>query len=132
MKLFLRLLFILAVIVIAVEAAIPSQAAVVDKIKAVVNNEVITQSEIDHLLYPIYMRYKDIYNAGELDKKLGEASDEILNQLIEDRLLLSEAKKRGIQLNDSEIDRKIEELRSRFPGEGDFDKLLKEENLCQL
>ena len=72
--------------------------ALIDKIKAVVNNEVITQGEIDRILYPIYLRYKEIYQNEELNQKLEEASSEILGQLIEDRLLLSESKKQGIEV----------------------------------
>ena len=106
-----------------------TQAALIDKIKAVVNNEVITQSEIDRLLYPIYTGYHQIYNAEELKKKLEEASEDILNQLIEDRLILSEAKRLNVTVEEGEIDKKIEELKSDFPGEKGLLKTLHEQNL---
>ena len=128
MKSLVRLILILATL----SALSPHrlQAAVVDKIKAVVNNEVITQSEIDRLLYPLYLRYKDIYKGLELDEKLSEVTDEILEQLITDRLMLSEAKKEGIVISREEIDQKVKELEARFASEGGLTKMLREQNLA--
>ena len=128
MKGFTRSFLILAIL-FSISNSSQLHATVIDKIKAVVNNEVITQSEIDRLLYPIYMRYKEIYHGGELEEKLAEASNEILNQLIEDRLLSSEAKKQGIKVDEKEIDQKIENLKSRFSGENSLVKMLHEQNL---
>jgi len=127
MKGFTRLFLILTVFVISTTTN--SQATVIDKIKAVVNNEVITQSEIDRRLYPLYNQYKNIYSGKELEKKLDDAGVEILNQLIEDRLVLSEAKNQGIEATEKEIERKIDEFRKSFDGEENMLKSLGEQNL---
>lgn len=127
MKAFFTAVLLLTVIAISIPGQ--SQAALVDKIKAIVNNEVITQSEVDRLLYPIYLRYKDIYKGNKLNEKLEEASNEILDELIEDRLLLSEAKRLNIQADEEEVDDRIKQLKMRFSGEDDFNRMLSDQNL---
>ena len=123
----LKLLIILAIL-FALNPR-PADAALVDKIKAVVNNEVITQSEIDRMLYPIYDRYKDTYEGAVLEKKLTQASKEILDQLVEDRLILSEARKKNITVSEEEIDKKIEDLKANFSSEKEMLESLHQQNL---
>ncbi len=127
MKFFTRVF--LSILTLLTLISVNAEAALVDKIKAVVNNEVITQGEVDKLLYPIYLRYKDIYDGKELTEKLDEAAQEILAQLIDDRLLLSEARKQGIEVSDREIDQKIDELEARFTGDRTLSGTLREQNL---
>jgi len=102
----------------------PLYAAIVDKIVVVVNNEVITQGEIDRQLAPIFMQYRNIYKGNELIKKLEEAKQNITGQLIEERLMLSEAKKLNIEVTEKEIDAKIAEIQKRFASEDEFERAL--------
>jgi len=96
-----------------------AQARIIDKIIAVVNDEVITQSEVDRLLYPIYLQYKNIYHSEEeVLKRLDSNRVDILNQLIGDKLILGEAKKLGIVASESEVDRKIDGLKKDVEAEG--------------
>lgn len=99
----------------------PLYAAVVDKIVVVVNNEVITQGEIDRQLAPIFMQYRNIYKGNELIKKLEEAKQNIVGQLLEERLMLSEAKKLNIEVTEKEVDAKIMEIQKRFGSEDEFE-----------
>lgn len=99
-------------------------AEVIDKIAVAVNNEVITEGEISRMLAPIYEQYKTLYNGAELIKKLEEARQRIIEQLIGDRLILSEARRLNIEANEKEINARIEDARSRFASKGDFDKAL--------
>lgn len=105
------------------------QAAVVDKIVVVVNSEIITQREVDVLLMPIYAQYRSMYKGEELIQKLEEAREKILKQLIEDRLILSEAKKQNITVDQKEVDAKIEELKKHLGSDMDLDAMLDEQNL---
>ena len=45
---------------------------VVDKIVVVVNDEIITQGELDRMLLPVYKQYKGLYAGAELEEKLEE------------------------------------------------------------
>ncbi len=108
-----------------------SFARIVDKVVAVVNDEVITQSEVDRLLYPIYLQYKNIYKTEEeLYERLDDSRLEILNQLINDRLILCEAKKLEIEVGAKEIDDEIEEVKKGLHQKGmELEDLLRQQNL---
>ena len=108
-----------------------AHARIVDKVVAVVNDEIITQSEVDRLLYPIYMQYSQIYKTEEeLYKKLDEARLEILKQLINDKLILCEAKRLQIAVDEKEINEQIDFIKNDLKNKGvDFETLLNEQNL---
>jgi len=106
--LFMALICLLSVVVVA-------HAAVIDKIVVVVNSEVITQGEIDRLLGPLYQQFKTALPEDQLIKKLDEARQAIMGQLIEEKLILSEAKKQNIEIEEKEINAKVDDARKRFP-----------------
>lgn len=110
-----------------------SYARVVDKIAAVVNDEVITQSEIDRIIYPIYMQYKNVYKSEEeLYKELDKTRAAILRQLIDDRLILCEARKTGITVAEKEIDEMMASAEKDLAEKGmNLGTMLKEQNLTQ-
>ncbi len=97
-----------------------SYSEVVDKIVAVVNDEPITKSELDSLLAPIYDQYKSVYKGKEFVKKINEARTNILNQLIEDKLVAQEAKRLGVEVREDEIDARIDEIKQKFASEKEF------------
>jgi len=104
-------------------------AEVVDRIVIVVNNEIITQREVDVILLPVYAQYRNTYKGEELIRKLEEAREQILKQLIEDRLILSEAKRQNITVEEKEIDARINDIRSKVGTEADLENMLNEQNL---
>jgi peptidyl-prolyl cis-trans isomerase SurA len=106
-----------------------STAEVVDKIVVVVNNEIITQREIDVMLGPVYNQYRNMYKGEELIKMLEDARESILKQLIEDRLIFGEAKKLNITIDEKEIDAKVNEMKSRVGSDKDLESMLNEQNL---
>ncbi len=117
------------ILVFIIVSASFTYAEVVDKIAIVVNGEIITQSEIDRLLAPIYEQYKTMYQAEELVKKLEEARQRVVAQLIEDRLILTEAKKLNIEAGEAEVEARIEEAKKRFPSKEAFESTLAEQHL---
>lgn len=117
-----RLLSIISIFLLS--AAACSHAAVVDKIVIVVNNEFITQNEIDRLLGPIYQQMQSALPPDQLAKRLDEARQSIINQLIEEKLILSEAKKQNIEVEEKDVNAKIEEAKKRFPSNAVFEQAL--------
>jgi len=106
-------------------------ARIIDKIVAIVNNEVITQSEVDRVLYPIYLEYKKLYKTEEeVYKRLDKHRLDILRELINDKLILSEARRIEIEVSEKEVDERLDEVKKGLQGKGaDLDFLLKEQNL---
>jgi len=109
--------------------AATSDAEVVDRILVVVNDEVVTQGEVDKILTPVYEQYQKAYNGAEFIQMFGNARRNVLARIVHDKLLLSEAKKRKVEVEDKDVEAKIDELRHRFVNEKEFEQALLRENM---
>ncbi len=109
--------------------SVSSRALVVDKIVVVVNEEVITQGDIDRILRPLYQQNKDTLTAEDMAEKLDEARKQLLKRLVNDKLLLAEARRKEIEVEQSEIDAKLDEVKKRFPSEEEFMQAITQENI---
>ncbi|MBL7155546.1 MAG: peptidylprolyl isomerase [Candidatus Omnitrophica bacterium] len=123
-KSFFNIIFVLIFL-----GASTSSAEVVDKIIVIVNDEIVTRGELDRVLLPIYQQYKTQYSGEELAEKIDKARSNVLNRIIEDKLLLSEAKRRKIEIKDEEVEAKMDEIKKRFATEEEFKEALKEERM---
>lgn len=106
-----------------------AEKQMIDRVIAVVNNEPIVQSELDVVLRPIYEEYRSKFKGQQLIRKLDEVRQKLLNQLIEDRLVLQEAEKRGIEIEETAMDRKMEEFKKRFKSEQEMEQALASEGI---
>lgn len=81
----------------------PAGSEVIDRILATVNGEIITQSEFE--------RYKTMIFFGAAEKPSGrEADRQILENMIEHKLLIQEAKKLEIEVKDKEVDAALNDI----------------------
>lgn len=108
-------------------AAIPVTAEVIDQIVAEVNGEIITYSELKRMLEPIYAQYSKVYQGEELVRRIRKARTDALNQLIENKLIVQEAKTQGLQLNEKAIEERVRDIKTRFKSEEEFLEALKNE-----
>ncbi|MFH0839345.1 MAG: peptidylprolyl isomerase [Candidatus Omnitrophota bacterium] len=115
----------IATLIIAIMGSHSLYGAVVDGTVAVVNNEVITESELNDALNPIYEQLKATSPRDELEIHFEDARKEILQQLIEDKLILQEAKRQKVFVSSDEIKTKLSELKAKFPSEEEFEKSLR-------
>ncbi len=105
----------------------PLCAEVVDQIVAEVNGEIITYSELKRILDPIYAQYSKVYGGEDLISRVRMARTEALNQLIENKLVLQEAKAQGLEMNEDAVTERLKEIKGRFPNEETFLETLKKE-----
>ncbi|MBU1863937.1 MAG: peptidylprolyl isomerase [Candidatus Omnitrophica bacterium] len=120
-----RIIFALFIIM----ASRSAYAETVNRIVAVVNDEAITQSELDVLLVPLYKQYRSVYSGDEFVTKMNEARSNLLNQLIEDRLVAQEAKRIGVKVSEDEIEVQVEEVKKKFVSEEAFNDFLFQQNI---
>ncbi len=106
-----------------------AEKQLLDRVVAVVNNDVITQSELDMILRPLYEEYRHEFKGEELYKRLSELRIKILNQLIEDRLVFQEAEKVKIVVDQQEIQDRLKEFKSRFATEQEMEQALREQGM---
>ena len=101
-----------------------AHAETINKFVAVVNDEVITQQDVDQLLSVLYAQYSQEYKGDELLQKMEQVKKDILSQIIEDKLVLSRAKELGIKVTESEINERLDYIKKGFPSEDEFYKTL--------
>ena len=99
---------------------VPSPCFAEDKIIAIVNDEVITQKDLSDFSNFMRMELQDSYSGDELEDKVSAMKSDLLNKLIEDRLILQEAKKAKIRIDEDRIKSRMAELKKRYPAEADF------------
>jgi len=124
----IKALFISALFISGIFAG-PVYAGVVDKVIAVVNDDVITKSELDIMVFPVYKEYAAKYQGNELMEKLNDAADGLLEKLIEETLILQQAKRENVTADKSEVDERIEKIRQKFSGEGEFEGVLEQSHI---
>ena len=89
-----------SVIVLFLVGAVPSYGMTVDKVLATIDKEAVTLS--DYILYA-----KSLGITADKDR----VDERVLRKLIEEKVILLEAGKRGIETSDAEADRMLEEVR---------------------
>ena len=95
--------------------AIPSLSAgaqLVERIVAVVNDDIITLSELNTAVTPYAVGVKSRrYDAQKERKLLYTLREQVLNQLIDEKLTQQEIERAGISVSDMEIDGMIERIK---------------------
>jgi peptidyl-prolyl cis-trans isomerase C len=90
-----------------------------------VNGEDVKKEDFERMIHTIESRAGQPIPPDRRDEILRNA----LDQLVVYTLLSQEAKARGIKVEQSEIDAKMNELRQQFPDQGAYDKALKDRGM---
>ncbi len=110
----------LAALLLAICA--PASAAdgtrLTDRIVAIVNDEVITLSEVKALIHGEERRLRQTYSGADLERRLRQLEYEALTELIERRLQMQLARKRGHEATEAEVQRALQDF-SRQDVNGD-------------
>ena len=123
-----KLFFILLIFFLCL-SCLPSFARVIDKILVAVNDEIITQSDVNKILAPMYEQLRSVYSGRELEEKMAATRHNVLNKLIDTKLLLAEAKRKGVEITNEEVAKRIDEVKSSFDTEEEFVAALANENI---
>jgi len=95
-----------------------------DQVVAIVNEDVITQEELDN-----YINFLQMQMSPEDWSKYGMSELKALESLIEDRIISQEAEKRDIEIDERAVEQKINKVRSGFRSEDEFLQALKFQGL---
>jgi peptidyl-prolyl cis-trans isomerase SurA len=89
---------------------IPSSEAVVDRIVAIVNQEIITLSEVERWIDPLQ---EEIQAEDRLERReqVRGVYRKVLERLIEEKLIDQEVKRAGIKVTNKEVENALEEIR---------------------
>jgi peptidyl-prolyl cis-trans isomerase SurA len=128
-KLMKRKVFLLLIIFSLFFGSLDKAEAVIDRIVAIVNQEIITLSEVEKYAETAEkeLRSEDPIQRKEEKKQLYR---KIIDKLIEERLIEQEAKKLGIKVTSKEIEAALEEIKQRNNlTQEEFERALAKEGL---
>jgi len=103
----------MAVLVFTTSATASAASEVLDRIVAVVNEDIILLSELRERMEPYAQRIRQ--QGFDLDKErqmIYKVREEMLNRLVDEKLTDQEIKRNDIQVDDAEIDSTIERIKA--------------------
>jgi len=101
--------------------SIATQAELVDAVVATVGKEVILYSEIVSSIGSELEKIRSTSTSqSEYDRRADKLIDDTLEEAIESKILLREARKFSIEVSDDEIETQIDALRSTFNSDEEF------------
>jgi peptidyl-prolyl cis-trans isomerase SurA len=116
-----RAVVFLALIFTLSGKALPQRVEVIDGIAAIVNNDVVTISQVRDLIGARERSLREIYKGAELENKLKEMRLSAIKDLIDRQLILQEFKKlqeKGATIPDYIVDDRIQAIiRQEFGGD---------------
>lgn len=98
---------------------------------AKVNGQVISTKELDEAYYSNVNFYQQ-YQGGQLSRMdADQVRFETLQQLINQKLLLQQARKNHIKVANKDIDAEIKKIKEGFPSDAEYRARLKESNITE-
>ncbi|MBW2056081.1 MAG: peptidyl-prolyl cis-trans isomerase [Deltaproteobacteria bacterium] len=108
----------------------PGRAEIVDRIVAIVNDDIITLSELERFRRSFFPRIPKGGDPLNVRFNLEDARRRALDDLIEEKLIEQEAKRRGIQVSKSRVKEALESFRrQRGLTKSQFEAALRAEGL---
>lgn len=92
------------------QRALSAQTEVVDKIVALVNSSVITQSDVKEAIEQYEKELASVKDSALRKKMKEEYNNDVINKLINEKLFRSELEKQKITITDEDIDQSIKRL----------------------
>jgi peptidyl-prolyl cis-trans isomerase SurA len=104
---------------------------VLDRVVAVVNDEAVTLSEIQEEGQPVVRKIFQDFVGTERERRLEQVQQQVLNDLIDRRLMYQLAKREGMLPSTAEVNGAIEELKrnNKAADDAQFRAMLKAEGL---
>ena len=102
-----------------------------DKIVAVVNKDIITQKDLNDFINFMRVQLSTQYQGKQLESKIQSMKLDLLDKLIEDRLILQEAKKDNIGIDPDRIKAKINEIKKHYGSDTEFQNAIAKQGLVQ-
>jgi peptidyl-prolyl cis-trans isomerase SurA len=112
-------------------ASVARAAEVVERILAVVNDEIVTEQDLEIVMAPVIAQYRTMYAGGEYEEKAKQARQEFLSKVIDDKLILSEAKRKQVIVKDEEVDAMLADVRNKFSSREAFLATIEEQGMTE-
>lgn len=115
----------LLVIVALAMAALVVTGCQESDVAAKVNGEVITNAELDKQLEQLKKQYPQMFTGADGEGRMLDFKQRLLDNLINQKLVEQAAKEKDIKITDADVDKQIEQLKSGFKDDAQFEQALK-------
>jgi peptidyl-prolyl cis-trans isomerase SurA len=103
-----------------------------EKIEARVNEAILTTSELNRTLEPLYRQYEATLRGAELDFRKKQTREAAVRGWIENQLILQEVQSlEGFRVDQMEVERMLEEEKKRFAAPDEFEQALDQEGITE-
>lgn len=129
-----KLLLVIAAIVVVAAAGVGAWALTTGAkrgtaVAAKVNGDVIYWSQVDAEVSRAAAQFGVDPASKEFEKQRAEITKSVIEQLIAQRLIMQEARRRSFVAADKDVDAQLAAIRQRFPSESEFNAALARNNL---
>lgn len=116
-----KILLLIGLLLIAFMLPFPVHAKIVERVIAVVNDDIITQSELDFILFN---RERELVQMFKLDRqqakeRLQQEKHKLLDEMIRRHLLIQEARKKKLDISEDELNETINRIKKQQNIESD-------------
>ena len=113
---------VMIIVSLLIMASFPMNAyALKDAIIAIVNDEVITLKDLKENLRTIYIQLiSQSVSQEEIETTLKEYEEKGLKKLIQAKLMISEADRQGLEIREKAVDKRMDDIKSKYPSEKFF------------
>ncbi len=119
-------------LVLALALALLAGAGCTDKDTAAkVNGEKIPLSELDKQVAQLKKQYPDMFNGADGEGRLLDFKQRLLDNMINQKLVEQAAEDKGIKIAEGDIDKQIQQLKSGFQDEEQFQSALKSAGMTE-
>lgn len=102
-----------------------------DKVVAVVNNDIITQKDLNDFLNYMRLQYSREIKGKALEEKVEAMRLDLLQRLIDDRIILAQAKIEKMEIDSGRVKDKVNEIRRRYQSDSEMDSDLAKQGLVR-
>ena len=106
----MKRLFHAGTVATALLAQVALAAEILDGVAAVVNDRIITYSEVREYVAPVIQQLRRNYSGQDLIDKVRAAQKDALNNLIERALIIQEFKEKGYSFPDTVVEQELNEV----------------------
>ncbi|MBL7081124.1 MAG: peptidyl-prolyl cis-trans isomerase [Candidatus Omnitrophica bacterium] len=100
-----------------------------DSTVAIVNNEIITKKDLDDFINFMRIQLSSQYSEEELEARIEQIGEDLLDRLIEDRLILQAAYAQNLSVEQSRIDAKLAQIKKKYVSDLEFEMILAAQGL---
>src|ERR1051326_3452248 len=83
-----------------------------ERVVAVVNDQIIMQSELDARLLPVQQEAQQIQDPNERKRRLAKLSSQVLDEMVNEELIVQAAEAAKIEVDSSEVQAALDEIKS--------------------